>query len=167
MALVRTGRTVSSLARDLGVTTRSLGRWVQAAHGRQAQRESATLAAATSEQRELRRLEQENDSLRQQRDRLIGMFVRWGVAISNGHRTLGLLAVERYQEQLVEGGLSLASAALHGVHAGHALLVASPFEIFCAHRGTGGIGAIGLWNVGADLRLTSGGVGARLVRLVG
>ena len=68
VALVRAGRTVSSVARDLGVTTWSLGRWVQAANGGQAQREPATLAAETAEQRELRRLRQENDYLRQQRD---------------------------------------------------------------------------------------------------
>jgi transposase len=41
---------------------------VQAANGGQAQREPNTLAEETSEQRELRRLRQENDYLRQQRD---------------------------------------------------------------------------------------------------
>ena len=62
------GRTVSQVARDLGVTTWSLGRWVQIANGGQAQKQPGTLAAETPEQRELRRLRQENDYLRQQRD---------------------------------------------------------------------------------------------------
>ena len=66
--LVRAGRTVSRVARDLGVSTWSLGRWVQGAHGGQAQSESKTLAAESDEQRELRRLRQENDYLREQRD---------------------------------------------------------------------------------------------------
>ena len=68
VALVRAGRTISAVARDLGVSTWSLARWVQAANGGQTQREPATLAAETPEQRELRRLKQENDYLRQQRD---------------------------------------------------------------------------------------------------
>ena len=66
--LVRAGRTVSRVARDLGVSTWSLGRWVQAANGDQAQSESKTLAAESEEQRELRRLRQEVEYLRQQRD---------------------------------------------------------------------------------------------------
>ena len=68
VALVRGGRTITSVARDLGVTTWSLGRWVQLANTGSGQREPATLAAETPEQRELRRLKQENDYLRQQRD---------------------------------------------------------------------------------------------------
>ena len=65
---VRAGRTVSRVARDLGVSTWSLGRWVQAANGGQAQSEPKTLAAESDEQRELRRLRQEVDYLREQRD---------------------------------------------------------------------------------------------------
>ena len=68
VALVRAGRTISAVARDLGVSTWSLARWVQATNGGQAQHEPGTLAAETPEQRELRRLKQENDYLRQQRD---------------------------------------------------------------------------------------------------
>ena len=41
--LVRAGRTVSRVARDLGVSTWSLGRWVQAANGGQAQSEPKPL----------------------------------------------------------------------------------------------------------------------------
>lgn len=68
VALVRGGRTITSVARDLGITTWSLGRWVQLANTGGGQREPATLAVETPEQRELRRLKQENDYLRQQRD---------------------------------------------------------------------------------------------------
>ena len=66
--LVRAVRTVSRVACDLGVSTWSLGRWVQAANAGQAQREPKTLAAESDEQRELRRLRRENDYLSQQRD---------------------------------------------------------------------------------------------------
>ena len=59
VALVRAGRTVSQVARDLGVTTWSLSRWVQVANGGQTQKQPATLAAETPEARELRRLRQE------------------------------------------------------------------------------------------------------------
>ena len=68
VALVRAGRSVSAVARDLGVSTWSLGRWVAAASGGQVQREPQTLAVESAEARELRRLRQENDYLRQQRD---------------------------------------------------------------------------------------------------
>lgn len=53
VALVRAGRTVASVARDLGVTTWSLGRWVQVAKGGQVQKQPATLAVETPEGREL------------------------------------------------------------------------------------------------------------------
>ena len=66
--LVRAGRTVSRVARDLGVSTWSLGRWVRAANGGQAQSEPKTLAAESDEQREMRRLRREVEYLRQQRD---------------------------------------------------------------------------------------------------
>ena len=68
VALVRGGRTVSQVARDLGVSQWSVGRWGQVAHGGHAQGEPKTLAAETEEQRELRRLRQENDYRREQRD---------------------------------------------------------------------------------------------------
>ena len=68
VALVRDGRTAASVARGLGVTTWSLNRWVQAARAGQAQSEPKTLAAESEEQRELRRLRQEVDHLREQRD---------------------------------------------------------------------------------------------------
>ena len=65
---MRGGRTIASVARDLGLTTWSLGRWVQADKTGRAQSEPKTLAAENEEQREMRRLRQEVDHLRQQRD---------------------------------------------------------------------------------------------------
>jgi transposase-like protein len=65
--LVRNGRTVVEVARDLGVSTWSLRHWCkQAEQGNLNQAQK--LAQETSEQRELRRLKQENDYLRRQRD---------------------------------------------------------------------------------------------------
>ena len=46
--LVRAGRTVSRVARDLGVSTWSLGRWVQGRQRGQAQSEPKTLAAGAT-----------------------------------------------------------------------------------------------------------------------
>jgi transposase len=68
VALVRSGRSVSAVARDLGVSTWSLGRWVAQARAGAMQSEPKTLTAETPEQREMRRLRQENDYLRRQRD---------------------------------------------------------------------------------------------------
>lgn len=70
VALVRGGRTLTSVARDLGITTWSLGRWVQVDRAGQRQHEPATWASETPEAREMHRLRQENDYLRQQRDLL-------------------------------------------------------------------------------------------------
>ena len=68
VALVRSGRSIQSVARDLGVTTWSLGRWVRGVNLGQPLQEPKTLATETPEQRELRRLRQEVAYLREQRD---------------------------------------------------------------------------------------------------
>jgi transposase-like protein len=68
VALVQSGRTVGEVARDLGVSQWSLNRWVKDGEAGKILREPRTLAAETAEQRELRRLRQENDYLRRQRD---------------------------------------------------------------------------------------------------
>ena len=68
VALVRSGRSAAEVARDLGVSTWSLNRWVALTKTGAAPSEPKTLAAETPEQRELRRLRQENDYLRRQRD---------------------------------------------------------------------------------------------------
>jgi transposase len=63
IALVKEGRTITEVARDLGVSECSLSRWVEAAE-KAAVRESRESLT----EREMRRLRQENDYLRQQRD---------------------------------------------------------------------------------------------------
>jgi|ERR1700692_3827392 transposase len=68
VALVQSGRSIPEVARDLGVSGWSLRQWVRLAKEGQALKEPATLASQTPEQRELRRLRQENDYLRRQRD---------------------------------------------------------------------------------------------------
>jgi len=68
VALVRSGRTITEVARDLGVTKWSLGRWVEQAKTGQTLSEPRTLAVETSEQRELRRLRQELEYVSRQRD---------------------------------------------------------------------------------------------------
>ena len=62
------GRTITEVARDLGVSKWSLGRWVQRAKAGQTLSESKTLAQETPEQRELRRLRQELEYVSRQRD---------------------------------------------------------------------------------------------------
>jgi transposase-like protein len=68
VALVRSGRTVTEVARDLGVSKWSLGRWVEQARAGQALSEPKTLSVETPEQRELRRLRQELEYVSRQRD---------------------------------------------------------------------------------------------------
>jgi transposase-like protein len=68
VALVNSGRTITEVARDLGVSGWSLGHWVALAKRGLTQTEPGTLASETPEQRELRRLRQENEYLRRQRD---------------------------------------------------------------------------------------------------
>ena len=59
VAVVRAGRTITEVARDLGVSKWSLGHWVRRAEEGQMLSEPKTLALETAEQRELRRLRQE------------------------------------------------------------------------------------------------------------
>ncbi|MBI1176573.1 transposase [bacterium] len=68
VALVQSGRSISEVCRDLGCSSWSLGRWRHAAQKGDPLTEPKTLAAETSEQRELRRLKQENAYLQRQRD---------------------------------------------------------------------------------------------------
>ena len=68
VALIENGRSVSEVARDLGVSHWSLSRWVKDPQRGQNLSEPKTLSSETPEQRELRRLRQENDYLRRQRD---------------------------------------------------------------------------------------------------
>ena len=68
------------MARDLGVSDWSLRHWMRSDQVGEEFKEPATLAAETPEQRELRRLRQENEYLRRQRDIL--------------KKALGILSVE-------------------------------------------------------------------------
>ncbi len=68
VALVQSGRSLSEICRDLGCSSWSLGRWVAAPKAGGGLAEPKTLAAETPEQREIRRLKQDNDYLRRQRD---------------------------------------------------------------------------------------------------
>ena len=68
VALVRSGRTVTDVARDLGVSQWSLGRWVEKARAGQALTEPKTLSSESPEQRELRRLREELEYVSRQRD---------------------------------------------------------------------------------------------------
>jgi len=68
VALIQSGRSVTEVSRDLGVSDWSLRQWLKTIEGAQALNESKRLSSETPEQREIRRLRQENDYLRRQRD---------------------------------------------------------------------------------------------------
>lgn len=68
VALVMGGRTVTDVSRSLGVSHWSLSRWVHLAQSGAVQAQVGTLGAETAEQREMRRMRQEIDYLRRQRD---------------------------------------------------------------------------------------------------
>jgi transposase len=81
VALVESGRSISEVCRDLGCSSWSLGRWVLAAKNGGGLAEPKTVASETPEQREIRRLKQDNDYLRRQRD-----ILKKALAIvSDGH----------------------------------------------------------------------------------
>jgi transposase len=65
VALVKGGRPINQVARDLGVSDWSLRHWIRLNDQGQELKEPATLGSETPEQRELR---QENEYLRRQRD---------------------------------------------------------------------------------------------------
>jgi len=68
VALIQNGRSITEVSRDLGVSDWSLRQWLKAIEGSQALNESKRLSSETPEQRQIRRLRQENDYLRRQRD---------------------------------------------------------------------------------------------------
>ena len=68
VALIQSGRSITEVSRDLGVSDWSLRQWLKTIEDAQALNESKRLSSETPEQREIRRLRQENDYLRRQRD---------------------------------------------------------------------------------------------------
>lgn len=81
IALVQSGKTIREVAGGLGITTWSLRRWIADARNGKAPTEPKTLSAETPEQRENRRLRQELEYLRRQRD-----ILKKALAIvSDGH----------------------------------------------------------------------------------
>lgn len=68
VALVRRGRTITEVARDLGVSTWSLGAWSRQSERGQTLGEANTLSQESAEQREVRRLRQELEYVSRQRD---------------------------------------------------------------------------------------------------
>ena len=68
VALVKSGRTIVEVARDLGVTTWSLRHWVARKNKGEDFHQPRTLAAETPEQREIRRLRDQISYLNRQRD---------------------------------------------------------------------------------------------------
>lgn len=68
VALVKSGRQVVEVARDLGVSTWSLRHWLAQKRDGSRLHEPQTLACETSEQRENRRLRHELDYVRRQRN---------------------------------------------------------------------------------------------------
>lgn len=68
VALVEGGREVKEVARDLGVSHWSLKNWCQRAKAGKEQTQVGTMEGESSSQREIRRLRQEVDYLRRQRD---------------------------------------------------------------------------------------------------
>jgi transposase len=80
VALVRSGRSQAQVARDLQISSGRLSTWMKQLSAGQPLSAPQTLETQTPEQRELHRLRQENDYLRQQRDIL--------------KKALGILSVE-------------------------------------------------------------------------
>ena len=68
VALVASGRPQREVARDLAIPVGSLNNWVRLARSGQPLPQSGHLTPETQEQRELRRLRQENEYLRRQRE---------------------------------------------------------------------------------------------------
>ena len=68
VALVESGREVKEVARDLGVSHWSLKHWGKRSKACKEQTQAGTMDGDSSSHREIRRLRQENDYLRRQRD---------------------------------------------------------------------------------------------------
>jgi putative transposase len=114
VALVRGGRSATEVARDLGVSTWSLNRWVALIKAGAAPTEPKTLAAETPDQRELRRLRQENDYLRRQRDILKKL---WASGASRDAPRLFALMETMKEEFSIPGMAEALEVSKSGFHA--------------------------------------------------
>ena len=68
MALVESGKEIKEVARDLGISHWSLKNWCKLAKAGKDQTQVGTMDGESCSQREIRRLRQENDYLRRQRE---------------------------------------------------------------------------------------------------
>jgi transposase len=81
VGLVQSGRPIKAVAFDLGISTWTLRDWIHRQQTGRGLSQAGTLTSETPEQRENRRLRQENDYLRVQRD-----ILKKALAIvSDGH----------------------------------------------------------------------------------
>ena len=94
VALVRSGRSQAQVARDLQLSSGRLSTWMQQFGTGQPLAGPKTLDAQTPEQRELLRLRQEVDYLRQQRDILKKACGRGGGGDKRGLADGRVLSVE-------------------------------------------------------------------------
>jgi transposase-like protein len=68
VALVESGKEIKEVARDLGISHWSLKNWCKRAKAGKDQTQVGTMDGESCSQREIRRLRQENDYLRRQRE---------------------------------------------------------------------------------------------------
>jgi transposase len=68
VAMVKSGRTTTEVAQGLGISESALHDWIKRVHQGRELSEPITMATETTDQREVRRLRQENEFLRRQRD---------------------------------------------------------------------------------------------------
>ena len=68
VALVESGKEIKEVARDLGISHWSLKNWCKRAKAGKDQTQVATMDGESCSQREIRRLRQENDYLRLQKE---------------------------------------------------------------------------------------------------
>ena len=68
VALVESGKEIKEVARDLGISHWSLKNWCKLAKAGKDQTQVGTMDGESCSQREIRRLRQENDYLRRQRE---------------------------------------------------------------------------------------------------
>ena len=114
VALVRGGRTITEVARDLGVSKWSLGQCVRRAEEGQLLSEAKTLTLERPEQRELRRLRQELEYMSRQRD-----ILKKALHLVGGDATARFTMMEKFQYQYGSDALSKALEVSESGFAAH------------------------------------------------